>query len=165
MLMKSTINPLDSQEAKPYKNNLEIEAMTNLITPYQSNNMKEFESIFQQNKNLLMSDPFIGEHISDLIKNVRVQVLLILVKSYRRIRLPFISAELNITEEDTENLVASCILDQLIEGRIDQVNRVLIITRDLHSREKKYEAIENYATQIDKIGKTVEQCLSVRDVL
>ena len=31
MLMKSGINPFDSQEAKPYKNNPEILAMTNLV--------------------------------------------------------------------------------------------------------------------------------------
>ena len=31
MLMKSGINPFDSQEAKPYKSNPEILAMTNLV--------------------------------------------------------------------------------------------------------------------------------------
>lgn len=152
MLMKSAINPFDSQEAKPYKNDPEIQAMTNLITPYQDNNMKEFEKIFRENKNSLMSDPFIGEHISDLLKNVRVQVLLILIKSYRKIRLSFISSELDISEEDAENLIISCILDGLIQGRIDQVRQVLVITPEVNSNEKRYQAISNYATQIDKIS-------------
>ena len=31
MLMKSAINPFDSQEAKPYKNDPEIHAMTRLV--------------------------------------------------------------------------------------------------------------------------------------
>lgn len=31
MLMKSGINPFDSQETKPYKNDPEILAMTNLV--------------------------------------------------------------------------------------------------------------------------------------
>ena len=35
MLMKSGINPFDSQEAKPYKNDPEILAMTNLVSAYQ----------------------------------------------------------------------------------------------------------------------------------
>ena len=35
MLMNSTINPFDSQEAKPYKNDSEILAMTNLVSAYQ----------------------------------------------------------------------------------------------------------------------------------
>ena len=33
--MKSGINPFDSQEAKPYKNDPEILAMTNLVSAYQ----------------------------------------------------------------------------------------------------------------------------------
>ena len=37
MLMKSDINPFDSQEAKPYKNDSEILAMTNLVNAYQNN--------------------------------------------------------------------------------------------------------------------------------
>ena len=32
--MKSGINPFDSQEAKPYKNDPEILAMTNLVSAY-----------------------------------------------------------------------------------------------------------------------------------
>lgn len=155
MLMKSAINPFDSQEVKPYKNDPEIQAMTNLITPYQNNNMKQFEKIFQENKNLLMADPFIGEHISELLKNVRVQVLLILIKSYRKIKLPFISQELNITDDDSENLIVSCILDGLIQGRIDQINQLLIITPEQNGKDKQYEAIANLAFQIDKINKTI----------
>lgn len=41
--MKSGINPFDSQEAKPYKNDPEILAMTNLVVSYQNDDIKEFE--------------------------------------------------------------------------------------------------------------------------
>ena len=47
MLMKSGINPFDSQEAKPYKNDGEILAMTNLVTAYQNNDINEFEKILK----------------------------------------------------------------------------------------------------------------------
>lgn len=47
MLLKSAINPFDSQEAKPYKNDGEIKAMTDLILAFQNNNMADFERIFQ----------------------------------------------------------------------------------------------------------------------
>ena len=47
MLMKSVINPFDSQEAKPYKNDVEIMAMTNLVTAYQKNDTNEFEKILE----------------------------------------------------------------------------------------------------------------------
>ena len=40
MLMSSDINPFDSQEAKPYKNDPEILAMTNLVNAYMRNDIR-----------------------------------------------------------------------------------------------------------------------------
>lgn len=64
--MKSDINPFDSQEAKPYKNDPEILAMTNLVNAYQTNDINEFESILKQNRQNIMDDPFIREHIEGM---------------------------------------------------------------------------------------------------
>jgi len=63
MLMKSGINPFDSQEAKPYKNDPEILAMTNLVSAYQENDINGFETILKENRSNIMDDPFIREHI------------------------------------------------------------------------------------------------------
>lgn len=46
---------------------------------------------FQSNRRTIMDDPFIRNYIEDLLKNVRTQVLLKLIKPYTRIRIPFIS--------------------------------------------------------------------------
>lgn len=67
--MKSGINPFDSQEAKPYKNDPEILAMTNLVTAYQNNDINEFEHILKQNRQNIMDDPFIREHIEGKLKH------------------------------------------------------------------------------------------------
>ena len=74
MLMKSTINPFDSQEAKPYKNDPDILAMTNMIFAYQNNNINNFEKILNENRESIVGDPFIREHIEDLLRNIRTQV-------------------------------------------------------------------------------------------
>lgn len=68
--MKSDINPFDSQEAKPYKNDPEILAMTNLVVSYQNNDINEFESILRNNRNNIMADPFIKEHIEGTIQAI-----------------------------------------------------------------------------------------------
>ena len=49
------------------------------------------------------------------------QVLIKLIKPYTRIQIKFISGELNIESGDVESLLVSCILDNTISGRIDQV--------------------------------------------
>ncbi|KAG5517210.1 hypothetical protein RHGRI_037839 [Rhododendron griersonianum] len=76
MLMESKVTPLDSQEAKPYKNDPEVLAMTNLIAAYQQNEALEFERILKTNRSTIMDDPFIRNYIEDLLKNVRSEVLL-----------------------------------------------------------------------------------------
>lgn len=50
MLMESSVDPFDAQEAKPYKNDGEVLAMTNLVNAYQENNIMEFEKILRTNK-------------------------------------------------------------------------------------------------------------------
>jgi hypothetical protein len=68
---------------------------------------------------------FIRNYIEDLLRKIRTQVLLKLIKPYTRIRIPFISKELNIPEKDVEHLLVSLILDNRVQGHIDQVNQLL----------------------------------------
>jgi hypothetical protein len=69
----------------------------------------------------IYDDAFIRQYIEDLLKNIRTQVVLKLIQPYTRIRIPFISKELNIPEGDVEQLLVSLILDSRIAGYIDQV--------------------------------------------
>lgn len=55
------------------------------------------------------------------LKNIRTQVVLKIVQPYTRIRIPFVSKQLNIPERDVEQLLVSLILDDKIQGHIDQV--------------------------------------------
>ncbi|XP_050497459.1 COP9 signalosome complex subunit 2 isoform X1 [Diabrotica virgifera virgifera] len=154
MLMKSGINPFDCQEAKPYKNDPEILAMTNLVTAYQNNDISEFESILRQNRQNIMDDPFIREHIEDLLRNIRTQVLIKLIKPYTRIRIPFISTELNIDVSEVESLLVSCILDNTIQGRIDQVNQVLFLERETVN-QARYSALDRWANQLNTLHASI----------
>lgn len=83
--MESSINPFDSQETKPYQNDPEIIAMTNLVAAYQRKEIKEFEKILKGKIELIggfmgvdshatiLSDPFIKVHIDSVLKNIRNQ--------------------------------------------------------------------------------------------
>jgi len=152
MLMKSAINPFDSQEAKPYKNDPDILAITNLVSSYQNNDINEFETILKRNKNL-MNDTFIREHIEDLLCNIRTQVLIKLIKPYTKIHIPFIAQELNIDENEVENLLVICILDNSIVGRIDQVNQVLELENYQRGEKasSRYNALQKWSEQLTNI--------------
>lgn len=150
MLMESEVNPFDAQEAKPYKNDPEVNAMTSLVAAYQRNSITEFEQLLKTHRRQIMDDPFIRDYIEDLLKNIRTQVLMKLIKPYTRIRIPFISKELNIPELDVEALLVSLILDGRIEAHIDQVNQLVEIGTESKGI-KKYKGLDKWATQLQTL--------------
>eukprot|EP00536_Pseudo-nitzschia_multiseries_P018403 jgi/Psemu1/248713/estExt_Genewise1.C_24810004 len=127
MLHASSINPFDSQEARPYRDDPEIAAMTNLVQAFQNNEIHKFERILKQNKERIMGDEFVREHVEDLLRTIRTQVLRRVIKPYTRISLDAISRELNnIPVSDVENLLVGLILDGSLDGRLDQVSGLLL---------------------------------------
>jgi len=137
MLDASSINPFDSQEVRPYKKDPEIVAMTNLVDAFHSNNIKKFERILDKNEGKVMDDEFIREYTSDLRRTIRKQVLLQVVQPYTRISLQALAKELNgISIEDVESLLVPLILDGKLQGRIDQVEGILVKTVDFGSMSK-----------------------------
>lgn len=127
MLHASTINPFDSQEARPYREDPEIRAMTNLVQAFHNNDIQTFEQILKKNKGHIMDDEFVREHVADLLRTIRTQVLQRVIMPYTRISLEAISRELNdIPVADVENLLVGLILDAKLDGQIDQVEGVLL---------------------------------------
>lgn len=72
---RSDINPFDSQEAKPFRADPEIVAMNKLVGAYQNNDLLGFENVLEENREAIMADPFIREHIEELLNNIRSQVV------------------------------------------------------------------------------------------
>lgn len=144
MLMESTINPFDSQEAKPYKEHPEIVAMRNLVGAYQHSDIRQFEKILAKNRESIAEDPFMKEYINDLLTSIRTQVILKAIKPYDNIRLVALGMMLNITEQVVEELLVLLILDGRLDGTIDQVERVFYKSTP-SSTGPRYEALRKWA--------------------
>ena len=119
MLMGSDINPFDSQETKPYKNDPRIAAMTELVDAYQRDDIHQYENVLQKNKDLL-ADPFIAENIDEVTRNMRTKAVLKLVAPYTRFRLDFIARRLSISVPEVQDIVGFLIMDKKLHGKIDQ---------------------------------------------
>ncbi|KAH8391709.1 hypothetical protein KR009_001716 [Drosophila setifemur] len=143
-------------EAKPYKNDPKILAMTNLVNSYQNNDINEFKIISRQHRSNIMADQFIREHIEDLLRNIRTQVLIKLIRPYKNIAIPLIANALNIEPAEVESLLVSCIRDDKIKGRIDQVNQVFQLDK-INSSESLYNALEKWSNQIQSLQFAVVQ--------
>eukprot|EP01116_Phalansterium_solitarium_P023947 TRINITY_DN8626_c0_g1_i1.p1 TRINITY_DN8626_c0_g1~~TRINITY_DN8626_c0_g1_i1.p1 ORF type:complete len:444 (-),score=75.61 TRINITY_DN8626_c0_g1_i1:111-1442(-) len=155
MLMLSEINPFDSTEAKPYKNDPEIQAMTSLVAAYERNDIRLFEKILKDNSKTILEDPFIRDYIDDLLRNIRVQVLLRLLAPYTAIRIDFVSNELNITPVQVEDLMVGLILDNKIRGRLDQVNQLLELETSKSAMQRKYTALDRWAGQLNTLQTSI----------
>jgi len=119
MLMGSDINPFDSQETKPYKNDPRIAAMTELVDAYQNDQMHQYESVLTKNKDLL-ADPFIAENIDEVTRNMRTKAVVKLVAPYTRFKLEFIAKRLNISTPEVQDIVGFLIMDGQLRGKINQ---------------------------------------------
>jgi len=162
MLHASSINPFDSQEARPYKDDPEIVAMTNLVQAFHANEIQAFERILRRNQGRIMDDEFIREHVEDLLRTIRTQVLRRVIRPYTRISLQAIARELNdIPETDVESLLVGLILSGQLDGKIDQVTGVLIKKKEQHltvmSKEKtpielKLDAMNSLIQTLDDLS-------------
>lgn len=127
VLMKSDINPFDSQETKPYKNDPRIASMTDLVDAYQRDDIYKYEDVLQKNTDLL-TDPFIAENIDEVTRNMRTKAVLKLIAPYTRMRLCWIAQRLRITEPEVRDIVSYLIVDGRVQGHIDEDNSTLELT-------------------------------------
>ncbi|VDM40200.1 unnamed protein product [Toxocara canis] len=172
MLTKSDINPFDSQEAKPFRHDADIMAMNRLVGAYQNNDIHQFETILEQNREAIMADPFIREHIEELLNNIRSQasvslqlfecvvfrniktsfiyrgICLICMSSmpYSRIQLSFLADELHISLKEVVVLLVELILDGALPATIDEINGTLITNPPAPS--SRSEAVEKCANKL-----------------
>ncbi|ORX48068.1 COP9 signalosome complex subunit 2-like protein [Anaeromyces robustus] len=121
-----------------YKNDNQIVALTNLINAYQRVDIDEFESILKKNQSTIMNDPFIRTYMDDVIKNIRSQVLIRLIKPYTRIKLSFASKI------------------KKINGYIDQINQILELEHDKQSINY-YPDIGKWSNNVEKLIKTFDR--------
>ncbi|KAI1772694.1 PCI-domain-containing protein [Hypoxylon cercidicola] len=129
MLMKSDINPFDSQETKPYRNDPRISAMTKLVDAYQRDDMHTYVSVLQEHQDIL-ADPFIAENIDEVTRNMRTKAVVKLIAPYTRMKLAWVARQLKISEVEVQDILGFLIVDGKIKGKIDQQTGVLEIESD-----------------------------------
>ncbi|CAG9461106.1 unnamed protein product [Pedinophyceae sp. YPF-701] len=125
MLNQSAVDPFDSQEARPYRSDPDVVAMAHLVDAYRSNRMADFEAALAAGREQVMGDPFIAQHVEDLLHALRKQVLQVMLRPYRRVSVEWAARQLKVSTDDVESLLVSLILDGKLDGRIDQTTGTL----------------------------------------
>ena len=152
MLMKSDINPFDSQETKPYKNDPRISAMTDLVDAYQRDDIHKYESILQNNKDAL-ADPFIAENIDEVTRNMRTKAVIKLVAPYTRFTLAFVAKQLNISANEVQDIVGFLIVDKKLKGKINQGEGTVEV--DSSTDTERTIAMQEWSSAVGSLWKTI----------
>lgn len=124
MLMKSNINPFDSQETKPYKADPRIAAMTDLVEAYQRDDLHRYQKVLAANQDIL-ADPFIAENIDEVTRTMRTKGVVKLIAPYTRVTLQWVASKLQISEPEVEDILSFLIVDGQLGARINQPLRIL----------------------------------------
>jgi COP9 signalosome complex subunit 2 len=148
MLMKSTINPFDSQETKPYKTDPRISAMTELVDAYQRDEVHAYEQVLHNNQDIL-ADPFIAENIDEVTRNMRTKGVLKLIAPYTRMRLSWIARHLKISEPEVQDILGFLIVDGKINGAVDQRAGVLEVVSD--ADRERTDALAKLSVSIEDL--------------
>ena len=152
LLMKSDINPFDSQETKPYKNDPRISAMNDLVDAFQRDDIHAYEAVLRENKDML-SDPFIAENIDEVSRNMRTKAVLKLIAPYTRFSLAFISKHLKISMAEVQDILSYLIVDKLLDARIDDESGIVVINSD--PDYERLKAVETWASELDRLWRTL----------
>ncbi|KAH7037180.1 putative COP9 signalosome complex subunit 2 [Microdochium trichocladiopsis] len=152
MLMKSDINPFDSQETKPYRNDPRIAAMTELVDAYQRDDMHKYASVLSKNQDIL-ADPFIAENIDEVTRNMRTKAVVKLIAPYTRMQLAWIARQLNITDAEVQDILGYLIVDGKIRGKIDQQAGTLEIESD--GDAERVQALESWSNALAGLYATI----------
>ncbi|CAG8082328.1 unnamed protein product [Penicillium olsonii] len=151
MLMKSNINPFDSQETKPYKNDPRISAMTDLVDAFQRDDIHAYEAVLSKHPDVL-ADPFIAENIDEVSRNMRTKAVLKLIAPFTRFTLQFISKHLQISVPEVLDILSFLILDKKLNAKIDQENGTVTVERA--SDVERLRAVEEWSSALRALWQT-----------
>uniref|UniRef100_A0AC34FU45 PCI domain-containing protein n=1 Tax=Panagrolaimus sp. ES5 TaxID=591445 RepID=A0AC34FU45_9BILA len=157
MLMKSDINPFDSQETKAFRDEPEIVAMTRLIKAYQEHNLKEFQEIVDENRESIGADQFVKERLDELIDNVRGEALRKIIRPYTSVSIDFLAKEISVSVEEVTRLLTQIILDQDSQYRIDQPANILYRSAIEQNQEDRQKIIDTVLDRLESMRNNLIQ--------
>jgi len=96
-----------------------------------------------------MDDLFIADYIEDLLRSLRTQYLIDLVRQYKRVELSFLGRQLNIPVPSVEDLLLVLILDGRIKGTIDAEKQILVLDRSQNISTRRYQVLDKWANELN----------------
>ncbi|KAL7004289.1 hypothetical protein EMMF5_006175 [Cystobasidiomycetes sp. EMM_F5] len=102
-----------------------------------------------------MDDAFIREHIDEVLRSLRTQWIIDIIKPYTRISVSYLAKQLSISADDVEEILVALILDGRVKGHIDQVTGELELENQNQTDSKRYASLTKWTDTINKLQSTI----------
>jgi len=132
----------------------EIEAMTAVAKAHEDRSLKKFEFVLEQHKAFLAEDPIIKFHLSDLNETLLEQNIVRILEPFSRVEIAHVAELIELPLQRTQSKLREMILDQKLNGTLDQGIGVLIVFEQ-----------EEVKSTYDNALKTIKNTSEVLDTL
>eukprot|EP01080_Neovahlkampfia_damariscottae_P002270 gene2270-2444_t len=150
---------LSSKTALKYSGD-SINSMRDVAAAYQDRSVHAFEAALDKYPKELKGDQLVEHHIGELYENLLEQHLLKIVEPFSRVEVSHVSKLLKLSREKVETKLSQMILDNRLNGIIDQGNDCLILFEQ-NKTDKCYpyaiETLDNYDHVIDAIFERAQE--------
>ena len=153
LLSQSEVDVLEMREAKIYASDPQIIAMTTLKDGIEKNSIETIHEVLGDKRADILGDPFIAAYIDDLLRTVRLKSLLSICAPYKSVKLDFLAMKLSVSNEEIRSLLSELILEEKLEGQIDQINGFLEMNSEEGQLAHKHRAMQVWSEKLMEIHK------------
>lgn len=154
----STISPFDSPEARGFATVGDLDGAKRLWEAYIANDLVSFESVLENEPSLAKDNVFVmcSEH---LVHSLKLHVLAVVLKPYKRARLNFLANRLKISELECEQLLSELIVDETISARINEPEGTVTVLEPPSEEHLKQKALCDWSESAVKMARILSSKL------
>lgn len=150
---KETSTIINSKSGLKYTG-MEIDAMAAIAGAHEARSLKKFEAVREQYKHQIDEDPIIAYHLADLNETLLEQNINRILEPFSRVEISHVAELMELPLQRTQAKLSEMILDQKLNGTLDQGIGVLIVFDK-----------EQVRTTYDNALKTIKNTSEVLDTL
>jgi COP9 signalosome complex subunit 2 len=151
LLSGSKVNPFDDQITASYLVKPSIKAFERVTKDVLLKNA----DAFLQDIKPLQREEIVKDYVPLLKRLIQKDLFLEIVRPYSNISLAFVAKRIHTTPEETENILVELILNQQIEGTINQASGTLVLQNLSTSYSNFYGGLNSVANSVDRVQRTV----------
>ncbi|EDR29741.1 26S proteasome subunit S9, putative [Entamoeba dispar SAW760] len=155
-LMQQKINEIDfvlsSKNAIGYSDDIEIISIKEVSKAFNARSIEMYNEISKKFNNQLFGDEFVKENLTILYDALVQENIARVLEPYSSIELSHISKLVGMEVHTVEKVISIMILEEKINGIIDQNNGILILYDDVKSNK----ILSNGITLIEELSKAID---------